>query len=596
MLLDQCSASAPNSPSPEPSPSGLLKRKRRQFVDDANCAEAEEDPIEESDGETSRASQVLSQHLHEGSPRRRARTQLLEESNPVKHRDLRHFMEESRRRAISRYAPATCATSSLGSKATPVSQINGTGLAAAAEAEAIRRCRASAAATKPLATPCRARPHGSPWQAPSASSDGKGGLSDSASLSVKDLKARLAASGLDFSACVEKVELQALWSRYEELRSMPLEPLQALCAAAGGCASSADACARFLMTRRKAVSSASAPATASPALGIPLVSREPDPVTAPLSAEAQQRDREANQEVGRILPLRRDSFQTLAAWGFAVLALPASTAKDHGAVQKNYRTLMRRLHPDKVPQTAKVVKAVEMIREAKSSCERSLLRLEPPGPPRGLRSFALDAKTIGRRRFQLQWAPPFSNMETAPVRRYIVAALDPAYGKPLTITVLEPDYNPDLQRFISVAELGCYVLAEEELQKMPSLWQQKRATLQVAAANEAGQSAWATIEVPLSAAHGLTASTTASSCNSSRSSGDSPGFYSCSESSLRGDYEDNSDFEMELRRRCGPELRAWLSRRLKAQLVSWLRTMRTATTGTKEELIARIIRMVEGDE
>lgn len=37
--------------------------------------------------------------------------------------------------------------------------------------------------------------------------------------------------------------------------------------------------------------------------------------------------------------------------------------------------------------------------------------------------------------------------------RYVIAAVDPAYGRALTVTTLEPDYSQELHRFVSVAEL-----------------------------------------------------------------------------------------------------------------------------------------------
>lgn len=420
---------------------------------------------------------------------------------------------------------------------------------------------------------------------------------------MKDLKARLSALGLDFSACVEKVELQALWQQHQDWLAMPLEKLQAHCAAAGGPRwGSAAASARFLMVAKPASSSTSgasrafeATDTAQP-LAAALSPQAPQMLECASSAEAAQREREANDEVCRILPLRREAFHSLAAWGFAVLAMQSTSQRDQASVQRSYRGLMRRLHPDKVTQTPKVVKAVEIIREAKDACERSLLRLDPPGAPRSLRSVPIDATSAGRRRFKLYWAPP-ANVETAPVRRYIVAALDPAYGKPLTITILEPEYSQELGRFVSLEELASFTLAEEELQKMPSLWQQKRATIQVAAANEAGQSSWATLEVHLSAVQSFTVSTTASDASESdasdvfeASSCDSPSVYSCSDFSPP--QERSERFETEMKRRSGAELRAWLRTQAKAQLVAWMRRRGRESSGTKQELMDRILRLL----
>ncbi|CAK0865045.1 unnamed protein product [Prorocentrum cordatum] len=72
----------------------------------------------------------------------------------------------------------------------------------------------------------------------------------------------------------------------------------------------------------------------------------------------------------------------------------------------------------------------------------------------------------------------------------------PNSRRPLTIATLEPDYDEELQRFVPVEELTSYLLQETQLEKMPCLFKQALATLQVAAANDAGQSSWATDAVP----------------------------------------------------------------------------------------------------
>mmetsp|Transcript_42232 Transcript_42232/g.76360 ORF Transcript_42232/g.76360 Transcript_42232/m.76360 type:complete len:713 (+) Transcript_42232:160-2298(+) len=365
--------------------------------------------------------------------------------------------------------------------------------------------------------------------------------------SVRELKALLSEHRVDFSGCVEKAELQALWLRFSLSQKHVSEP--------------------------------------------PLVSTPPVRTIAPQapaqssSGPCSQRDKEAQEEVLRILSLRREDFRSLAEWGFAVLG-PAP--RDAASVQRSYRTLMRKLHPDKVTQTATVEKTIQMMREAKDACERSLSRLEPPLAPRDLRFETLNSSP-GKRRFQLRWAAP-EGRQCAPVTRYLVAALDPAYGKPLTITVLEPDYNQELRRFVSVEELNSFVLAEEELQKMPSLWKQSWATVQIAAANEAGHSAWAKLEVPLKGASSgrLSLSTTASPHSGSQSS---YSWDSGSESSPRAGVSSwaHDGFERELRKRNGPDLRDWVGRQKKAPLAAWLKSLLMPTSGNKEELVDRIM-------
>mmetsp|Transcript_122728 Transcript_122728/g.274085 ORF Transcript_122728/g.274085 Transcript_122728/m.274085 type:complete len:544 (+) Transcript_122728:115-1746(+) len=295
------------------------------------------------------------------------------------------------------------------------------------------------------------------------------GIAAAVERSTKELKALLDASSVNRAGCLEKADLQALWERFELLRRQPLAELRVSCAASGGPRlGSADECARFLVAPQ-------APAA---------------PAAATVSATSRERD--AMQEMRRILPLRKESYPTLASWGFAVLG---TAARDLTSVQHAYRALMRKLHPDRVDNSADAQRAVQALRDAKDICERSLARLEAPAAPWALRSSMLCTEP-GHRRVRLQWQAP-EERPSAPVRRYHVAAFDPTYGKALTITILEPDYDVALHRYVSLEELTCHVIAEEELDKMQQLWQQEIVTFQVAAANEAGLSPWATVRVRL---------------------------------------------------------------------------------------------------
>lgn len=79
----------------------------------------------------------------------------------------------------------------------------------------------------------------------------------------------------------------------------------------------------------------------------------------------------------------------------------------------------------------------------------------------------------------------------------MVAITDPSYGRAITVANLEPDYNEELKRFVPLEEIRSYVLAEEELYKIPSFFKQSIAVVQVAAANDQGQSPWAALRVRL---------------------------------------------------------------------------------------------------
>mmetsp|Transcript_89304 Transcript_89304/g.251369 ORF Transcript_89304/g.251369 Transcript_89304/m.251369 type:complete len:654 (-) Transcript_89304:112-2073(-) len=343
------------------------------------------------------------------------------------------------------------------------------------------------------------------------------GATPPATKSIKDLKAGLVSNGLDISGCVEKADLEALWQRFEDFRALPLAELRAAFDASVGNGTrptgrptTADEFARYLASRpvgdvsqasctpRSVGSTCEEAAPAPPAAARPRASPAQPAAAGPQSDAGRQSDevsRSAAAEIVRVLAIRRESYASPAAWGFAVLGCGKAAVPE---VQRQYRLLMKKLHPDKVGHVPGIERAVEFIREAKDLCERKLSRVEAPCRPRELRYMVLCADH-GSRRIRLEWSPPIPR-DGAPIRRYIIAAFDPSYGRALTVTVLEPDYSQQLQRYVSVEELDSFVFAEEELQKMPSLFRQTTAELQVAAANEAGQSEWSRIIVPLTPA------------------------------------------------------------------------------------------------
>lgn len=200
---------------------------------------------------------------------------------------------------------------------------------------------------------------------------------------------------------------------------------------------------------------------------------------------------EASRETARIVGLRRDEFQSTEDWGFAVLRV---VARDPISVQRSYRILMKQLHPDRVG-SANVSEAVELVRAAKDICQQSLLTIRAPGTPCDLTVVPL-CHTPGSRKFRLQWRAPV-DQTMAPVRKYMVAVYDPSYGKPITVSVLEPDYNEAEHRFVTVDELTSFELAEENLRKMPALWKQQSITAHIAASNEAGVSMSVSVKVQL---------------------------------------------------------------------------------------------------
>lgn len=452
--------------------------------------------------------------------------------------------------------------------------------------------------------PSTAPPRNTSSEQPAAESSGCAKRkADGVELSVKELKEQLAGHGVDCIGCVEKADLQSLWDRFETLCQKSLEELQASVAAASpnsnSACRSAEACAAFLLNRPSDTGRHPQPAAQVPSPRPDPVARTPAP--APAAARAAScsdfdspfdaagsvdnslsRDQEAAKEVSRIESLvsRR---RYITNWEFAVLAVQT---RDLASVQRAYRGLMKKLHPDKVQQTAAVAQAIETLKEAKDACERCLSKQQPPGAPKKL-SFTPLCTVPGRRRYELHWQPPESR-DLAPVQRYIVAALDPAYGKALTIAVLEPDYSEEKRRFVGIEELGTYILAEEELQKMPSLWRQSAATMQVAAANDAGQSSWSIVHVSLSASLPLARQLPQGSFASPRdheSRTPSGGLGASARDELRA-------FAEQVRIRSGEDLRTWLNRQVKGQLALFAKSKGWPDDGTKTLLVDRIVQRV----
>eukprot|EP00933_Yihiella_yeosuensis_P064004 TRINITY_DN67316_c0_g1_i1.p1 TRINITY_DN67316_c0_g1~~TRINITY_DN67316_c0_g1_i1.p1 ORF type:complete len:702 (-),score=138.61 TRINITY_DN67316_c0_g1_i1:98-2203(-) len=467
------------------------------------------------------------------------------------------------------------------------------------------------------------------------------------SYSIKELKTMLSARGVDTSSCVEKSDLQALWESFTAWTKHSLSELQETCQLRGGTHfNTVDECARYLATHRSQDSvnsnreaaapkpyartpstnkastkpatppsrppsaAAAAKATPTPPAQRSVHAERTTAASAPTKStsssaaspvdEAADRQLEARKEVSRILPMGRTQsrYNTALRWGLAVLEVSGGLP-DLAAVNRQYRALMRKLHPDRVKDLPNAGKAVEIIRQAKDACERGLSNQEPPGPPRFLKSEPI-CSIVGRRRIQLSWQAP-TELDNSPIRRYVIQAMDPGYGKYLTVTVLEPDYSQELRRFVSVDELTSYVMSEEDLQKMPKLWTQSSAQVQVCAANEAGQSTPATLQVPLngSASRAPAAPKSTSSFASAPSSvkkirkpsaNTAPPAPPAPKSGPDDESARSPMLDQELKKPWGDgALRAFLTAQAKVVLAEWLRSLNWSTGGAKQDLVERII-------
>jgi len=318
------------------------------------------------------------------------------------------------------------------------------------------------------------------------------------SLSAKLLKARLIEHGIDVRGCTEKSELDDLWVTYDGLRQKPLSELRERCAAVGelgrkvALSGTVDECARFLCSPEKCSLQQCGPPQGGSHVNVGGSSSS----GAGIHSKSCARGRTATAEILRILRLKKNAYRSLSDWGIAVL--------NCGRLQHQhaFRELMRTLHPDRIGASSDASKAIELVKEAKEACERASLHAPAPSPPVNLTASHL-CREPGRRRILIKWgaAPGTLGFEAAPIKRYIVQVFDPAFGRAIKIADLESDYSEELRRFVPVEELRSYVLDEEHLQKMPSVFRQSSVKVQIAAASDAGQSAWVAIQIPLPSTH-----------------------------------------------------------------------------------------------
>ena len=267
--------------------------------------------------------------------------------------------------------------------------------------------------------------------------------------------------------------------------------------------------------------------------------------------------------------------------GFAASVPPGvgiSESKIDSAEQNKAPDLPRAAKGPSATEAMQVARAVGLVREAKEACERSLSRQEAPLAPRRLWHETLSS-VPGQRRFKLHWTPPEDRV-SAPISRYVVAVFDPAYGRALTIAILEPDYSEESRSFVGIESLTAFEFSEEDFQKMPKLWKQTSANVQVAAANKAGQSAWATLQVPLDSATSL-------SKTLYRASTASVDFHSSAVH--KPEDLDMRAWDAQLRKLRGEELRAWLEPQKKAVMAVWLKSMNWFAQGSKNDILERVI-------
>lgn len=296
----------------------------------------------------------------------------------------------------------------------------------------------------------------------------------------------------------------------------------------------------------------------------------------------------ANSAVVRVLKIKRSDFTSSAVWGFKVLNMePLSNTKTStdkvSLVQRSFRSLVKCLHPDKVGNMQGAGDALDLVQSARDVCIRALSAAGLPLAPKHFRARVLDSKP-GKRKFELCWDAPDTLLgQHNEVHSYIISVCDDKMagsGCAMRLAVLEPYYCETRQRFLGVDELGSHIVSEVEVPRLAELLRNDTISWQVTAANSVGQSRCTICRMALTA--------TCSQATSSRTVQRELA-KSCRAPTTMLSLVDIGKFS-------GQELRTWLRAQRRKSLVIWLRERQWPTTGTTDDLIDRVVFVVEGSQ
>ncbi|CAD7934286.1 unnamed protein product [Amoebophrya sp. A120] len=178
-------------------------------------------------------------------------------------------------------------------------------------------------------------------------------------------------------------------------------------------------------------------------------------------------------------------------WAYDVLQLSWRTAEMKD-IQKQYKIFMMKLHPDKhvglSGNNAELLsQALEKIKRAKSVAEDELSRMkhDPPEMIRGIKATCLN-DTRGQRIFKISWDQPRNRDENAPIEKFHVQVHDPKYGKFLTLSVIEGDYDEAAKRVLKIEELNYFKMEEKNMGKLSHIFNEQEISVQVCAQNKIG--------------------------------------------------------------------------------------------------------------
>jgi hypothetical protein len=165
----------------------------------------------------------------------------------------------------------------------------------------------------------------------------------------------------------------------------------------------------------------------------------------------------------------------------------------------------------------------------------------------------------------------------------------------LAIGTLEPDYCQEQKRYLAYNDpaLCSYTIAEEELRKMPKLFKASSISVQVSSGNNEGQSDWSIMKVDLTA-RDLSAPSRVSVASGA---GGGPSLHA-STTGARPAAPTSSEggkFDRQVDELSGRKLEEWLRGQLKSDIQVWLRKRFQSTSGSKEDLLKRVISYKEED-
>ncbi|CAD7933059.1 unnamed protein product [Amoebophrya sp. A25] len=235
-------------------------------------------------------------------------------------------------------------------------------------------------------------------------------------------------------------------------------------------------------------------ANAAPTNPAPHQSRVNKPPEQNTAAQLNPREKQILEDAREIV-----RHKEYGKWAYDVLGVSWRTAT-LSDVQKKWKLLMVKYHPDKsvgitnANDREVISNAFDKIKRAQKIAEDEIKRMHYRTPEliRGIRAVPL-CEIAGQRAYRITWKPPTTGEsasyleETPQIEKYHIQVFDPRFGKFLTVSVLEGDYDVEAKRVLKIEEINSFKLEEAAIGKLAHIFDQEEIKVQICAENKAGQ-------------------------------------------------------------------------------------------------------------